>query len=443
MKKSTLLFVLIAAGLCGYVYWHEFKRAPAQKTKTNPSVFHFQPEDVSSVTLSRPEGNIVIQRDGATWQIVQPVKTRADKSVVNSLLDDVTLARSSRSLTPTPDELKSFGLAPPSATLEFKLKDGKQHRLEIGGQDFSGQQSYARADGSKQAILVPNSVRQEAVKSLADLRDNSVLGISGADVKSFDLKTPAGDVDVARSDAADSAWSIEKPQKLPGDSVAISQLLTHVSSAKIAKIVSESPEHLDRYGLAHPAISFQAHLAAGGDRTLSLGRKKDGQVFARDSSRDMVFLVPDSLANQLDLRLFALRDKSLLHSLPEDFSEVDYRAGSLHFTFGVDKKGKWTLFDPAADKGKEVANWKLFDPLSSANAEAILDSPPASLLARLAHPAVEITLTRKDGGKKTFRISAPVGNSVYVWVSDAKGIYPLAKSAMDSLTFKKVNDILR
>jgi hypothetical protein len=443
MKKSTLLLVLIAAALGGFVYWHEFVRVPKQQNnKTNPAVFHFQPEDVASLTLTRPEVNIVIQRDGSTWQIVAPVKTRANKSAVSSLLDDVTLARSSRSLTPSGNQLQVFGLATPAATLDFRLKDGKQHRLLVGAQDYNGQQAYARIGGSKQAILVPVSVRQDALKTLGDLRDNSVLGISNDDVKSFTLKSPAGDVEAARS-ASGSDWSIEQPKKLAGDSVAISQLLTHVSSAKIAKIVSENPASLDRYGLAHPAISFEAHLGAGGDRTLSLGRKQDGQVFARDSSREMVFLVPADLATQLRLSLFALRDKRLLHSLPEDFSQVDYRAGSVHFSFGVDKKGKWTVFAPAAEKGKPVANWKVFDPLSSANATAIFNSPPASLMAKVAHPAIEITLTRTDGGKKIFRISRPEGDHVYVWISDATGIYQLAKSSIDSLTFHGVKDILR
>lgn len=443
MKKSTLILVVIAAAVVGFVYWHEYVRAPkASNAKTNPVVFNFQPEDVATITLTHGGQPIVIERQGSSWQVVQPVQTRADKSAIESLLDDVTLARSSRTLTPTGGELKTYGLEPPDATLDFKLKNGQQHSLKVGTKDFSGDQAYAEADGSNQAILVPDSVREEAAKSLADLRDNSVLGITDADVNSFDLKTPSGEIEASRTGGSTTDWSIEKPEKLAGDSPAISQLLSNVSSGKIAKVVSENANDLAHYGLDHPAISFEAHLSSG-DRTLSLGRKQGDQYFARDSSRDMVFLVPDSLQKQLDLTLFALRDKSLLHALPEDFTKVDYRAGSLEFSFGVDKSGKWVVFSPAAEKDKEVANWKVFDPLSSASATAILDSRSAAQMARVAKPAVEIVLTRKDGSTETFRFSAPVGDKVYAWVSDGKGLYELAKSSIDSLNFKSVSDILQ
>jgi Domain of unknown function (DUF4340) len=142
-------------------------------------------------------------------------------------------------------------------------------------------------------------------------------------------------------------------------------------------------------------VSLEVNLGPGGQRSLDLGSKTGDQYYARDTSRNMVFLVPASLEKQLDQTLFALRDKRLLRELPDSFTRIDYHAGTFQFSCGVDKSGKWTMFAPAADKGKAVENWKVFDPLSSANALAILDSPSPALMAEVAHPVIEIDLTRR------------------------------------------------
>ncbi|HEV2387101.1 MAG TPA: DUF4340 domain-containing protein [Candidatus Acidoferrales bacterium] len=443
MKKSTLVLVVIAAAVVGFVYWHEFKRPPKQQAETNPTVFHFQPEDVTAVTYARPGQDLLAERNGTGWEILQPVKTRADQNAVNGLLDEVTLARASRTLAPTAEQLKTFGLAPPAVTIELKLKNGQTHQLKIGANDYSGDNVYAMADGSPQVLLLSGSVAAQAKKGLNDLRDSSVLGISDFDVKSFDLKTAGGEIAAERAGGTGGSWSIEKPRPMAGDDTAIGQLLTNVASAKLASVVSEQGGGLARYGLDHPQLSLTVRLNAGGERALEIGKKQGDQYYARDTSRDAVFLVPASVEKQLDVKLFDLRDKKLMHSLPEDFSQLSYQAGSLRFTCGVDKDGNWVISAPAAEKGKAVANWKLFDPLSSNNATGILDPAPPGLAAKLNHPAVEIALTRKGGGTKTYRISAAEGDSVYVESSGEPGLYRVPKQMLDSLTFKSVTDVLR
>ncbi len=445
MRKSTLVLVVIAAAVVGFVYWHEFRHPAAQKTKTNPPVFHFQPEAVASVTFQRDGKTIVVERKGADWQIVEPIDTRADKNTVESLLNDVTLARVSRTLKPEKNGLKPFGLEPPAATLDFKLEDGKQHAIKLGSADYSGNSVYAQVDASKDVILVPISVLQDGSKTVANLRDNSVLGISsGSSVQSFQLRTPSGVVDARRTGSPGSGtWAIDKPIKAAGDASAISSLLGTISGGKLSKVVSENARDLGRYGLTHPTLSLDVHLKSGSSRALQIGRKAGDRYYARDTSRDMVFLVPASFEKHLDKTLYDLRDKQILHGFPDDFTRVDYTAGSVHFSLGVDKKGQWVMFQPAAEKDKKVANWKIFSPLTSAQAEQIIDHPSASLMAQVAHPAIQIVLTRKKGGEEKFRISKPFGKSVYLWVNSGSGLYRVAKSTYESLLFKSPKDLLR
>jgi hypothetical protein len=444
MKKSTLVLAAIAAVVVGFVYWYEFKRTPAQKSHTNPAVFHFQPDQVESVTLTRPSQTIVVARRGNGWQIDRPVQTRADSAAISGLLNDVTLSHSSRSLTASSSQLKTFGLAPPALTLEFKLKNGQQRQLKIGEKDFSGNSVYAQTGASSQVLLIPSSVLTDGSKTVAQLRDNSVLGISFADVQSFDLKSSAGNFEADRTTANASNWVLEKPIRTTGDGTAIENLIDDVANAKLSKVVSENAANLAPYGLVHPAISFEVHLKSGSERALDLGRAQGDQFYARDTSRkNMVFLAPASLRQQLDVNLFDLRDKKLVDSLPEDFSRLDYRSDALHFSCGVNNTGNWVMFQPASDKNKEVANWKVFNPLSSSSAKNIIDSPPAAIANLMKDPAIVIQLTRTDGSKKTVRISRPVGNKIYASASDRTGLFQMAKSDLDPLFFKSASDILQ
>lgn len=442
MRKSTLALVGIAVIVVGLVYWFEFKRTPTEKTQTHPAVFHFQPKDVDSVTFSRPNQTIVVDRKETGWQIAQPVQTRADSSTISALLNAVTLSHSSRSLTVAGDKLKSFGLDPPKLTLDFKLKNGQRHELKIGDADFTGGSVYAQTKALKAVLVIPNSVFTDGNKTVAQLRDNSVLGISDADIESFDWKTPAGSAQVTRSSSNGSHWYIG-PHKIRANDSAVDQLIDSVSNGKLAKVVSDNAHQLARYGLAHPTISFSVDLKSGAHRTLELGRSRGNQVYARDTSRHMVFLIPASLHKQLARNPIDLRDKRLLLSSPSDFTRIDYSAGSLRFSCGVNKSGKWVMFQPAAVKGKEAANWKIFNPLSSKAANGVLASPSAALLAAVAHPAITIHLTRTSGGKETFRISHPTGGKVYVWVSNKPGLFEFSKGDLRSLVFKSASDILQ
>src|SRR5579884_1779907 len=98
MKKSTLVVVLLAAALVGFVYWHEFRRPPVAGGETHPQVFQFQPDDVTAVVVARQGQTVTIERQGSLWQVTSPVHTRADQNAVSSLLDGVTLARATRTL---------------------------------------------------------------------------------------------------------------------------------------------------------------------------------------------------------------------------------------------------------------------------------------------------------------------------------------------------------
>jgi Domain of unknown function (DUF4340) len=434
MKRSTLILVAVAAAVGAFVYFREYRRPPAnEKPVAAKTAFHFAEADVAGLTIARAGSSVAAERQGGQWQITAPVRTRAEQGAIGDIVDDLVDAPISRTLPAGQGRLHAFGLDQPAVTLEIRLKNGQQHRVRLGNLDFSGQEVYAQMDGANDAVLLPAELRARADKSLDQLRDRSVLGFSTWEVNGFELKDPSGDFELAKQA---SGWKIEKPQALAADASAVESLLGQVSGARLTSVASETANDLGRYGLEHPALSFEIRLAPGGARALLLGKKSGEEYYARDTARSMIFLVPASLYKNLDLTLFDLRDKKVLPESFDQFSRIEIRNRNGRMALATDLNGGWRVQEPPALKNKVADGWRILDPLTNAAAEDILDSPPASLAALFARPAVEIELTDKSGKKEKIALSPPSGESAYLRVGKGPALYRVGKKTLESLEFK-------
>ena len=83
-----------------------------------------------------------------------------------------------------------------------------------------------------------------------------------------------------------------------------------------------------------------------------------------------------------------------------------------------------------------MESWKFLDPIDNARAQEILDTPPGNIVARLAKPAVEVTITDQIGKTMKISISAAAGDSAYARTSAGPAIYKVEKKLLDDLNFK-------
>ncbi len=435
MKKSTLILVAVALSLGAFVYFYEMKSSGAREASSDTSkpAFVFPASDITSLTLERSDQKVSLEKQGGQWVITQPVETRADQSVVEGITDELASARISRTFPATADRLNAFGLAKPAVTVDFKLKDGAQHAVRLGTKDFSGSSVYGFVDQAKDVTLLPGTLLTSTDKPLDDLRDRSLLGLSTWDIARFDLNNAKGEIAATKQE---SNWRIEKPRQVAADTDAVNSLLNQITTAKMTSVVSETATDLARYGLAKPQIVFRARDMKGGEHSLLVGSKTGDDYYARDSSRPLIFRIPADVYQKLGTTLFDLRDKSLVHINRDQLAriEVHNRYQTVICVQGADNK--WTLEEPAAQKGKEVQSWKFLDPLENARAVEILDAPPAAIAARLEKPAVEVTLTDKSDKKTKLSISSATEDFVYARSSAGPTIYKLNKQILDDLSFK-------
>lgn len=438
IKKNTLIVLLCAVVLGGAVYYFDWKRNAAEKppADTTKPAFSIQVPDITSLTLARPaqkdEPAIHLEKGGDAWQIVQPIATDADQPSVEGIVVGLASARVNQSEPGTPDRLKAYGLDPPAISLEFQLKNGQKHTLLMGEKDFTDVYVYSVVDGAKNVSLLPESLLVSSDKPLDKLRDRTVLHLSSTHVASFDLKNRSGELAATKQK---TEWKFTKPSGTMADETNVNSLLGAVDSTRMVSIANERPENLGKYGLASPAITFTAVDDTGKTATLLIGKKEGEDYFARDPSRPMIFTMNKDLYKKLSESYGDLRDRTVVHYAEADINHIEIHNASGVIAATRKSPDEWTADAPADIKGKSAETWKIFGPLSGARADEVLDHPAADLTAKLAHPAIEVVLTDKDGKKVTVRISKEAGDFVCAQTSESHSLYKLKKQILSELNF--------
>jgi Domain of unknown function (DUF4340) len=441
IKKTTLFILFCAVALGAAVYYFDWKKGSEPKPAADASkpAFTIQASDIVSFTLAHPAqpGDSPIRfekRDGA-WRIMQPIETDADQRTAEGIVDQLAAARIAQTESGSADRRKAFGLDPPKDSVEFQLANGSKHTILIGDNDFAGESAYTVVDGGQNVFLLPQLLSTSVGKSLDGLRDRAILHLNSQQVVSIDLRNSAGGLALLKDK---DEWKFGTASGLLADTDAVDALLQAVANAKMVSVASEKPGDLTRYGLAAPAITFTASGDKGPKSTLVVGKKDGDAYFARDLSRPTIFRIGGDLEKKLSQKSSDVRDKQILHADLADTQRIQIRNadGAFTLTRKPDSSDDWTFESPADRKGKVASGWKILDPLGTARADEVIDHPAPSLLAQLSNPAIQLTVTGKDGKELTLRISKPTGDFVYAQASGDAALYKLKKEVFDQLNLK-------
>lgn len=151
LQRSTILLVAIALGLGGVVLGVQTRQdsgAPSAESSDQRPLFDFAEADVAQLQVEVDNRTLVsFERDAdGNWQMTEPETSPAEAAAIAFLLSRLTQDGLNRTLTINAENRADFGLDAPTATVQLTLKDGSQHRLVLGGADFSGTAYYALID---------------------------------------------------------------------------------------------------------------------------------------------------------------------------------------------------------------------------------------------------------------------------------------------------------
>ena len=260
--------------------WSDLSRKPGDWRSRR--VFEGTRDEIQRLVLKRQDRQLVLTKNGREFWIETPLVDRADKAMVDDLLESVVSMSVVAFADEWPEEVVDLGLDPPLGVVEAETTDGAASlRLEWGG-PVSGSDSdyYARSAGqvfSTEADLAPYLEAEiDAWRSL-ELTSLETFQIDGmeliqADRDALDLRR-----DGAKWQRNDDEISF----------TTVSDLLYAVAGARAGSLVPEGAADL---ASSDPVLEIRLE-AQDGQQTMTFLDVLEAGVRVVVSDRDVVLLL--------------------------------------------------------------------------------------------------------------------------------------------------------
>ncbi|MEO8677932.1 MAG: DUF4340 domain-containing protein [Vicinamibacterales bacterium] len=418
---STLILVAVLAGLGGYIYFVDSKRpasagaedSSAPKTK----VFSVETEKIDELKITTGGESSLLKKSADGWKMIEPTATEADPAEVISVAQAISGLEMSRTIDENPADLKEYGLAPPTVSVEFKAGN-TSGSIALGEKTPTLGDMYAIKGGDKKVFLVPAFQETSFTKKPFDLRDKKILKFDRDKADSLSMVrgggkpsgTPAGggtpsglpeSIDLARTG---SDWRVVKPAGR-SDYATVEGLITRLATSNMSKLVEANATDLAKYGLDKPTTTVT--IGAGSAKTVLLvGKTENDQTYAKDASRPMVFTVDSTLQGDFTRNFDDFRKKELFEFRPFSVAKLravlDAPAGPKIYEFEKTNGAKPT--DPEVWKvtrqgvpTREVSQAAMDDMTGKLVALKIASFVDAKTKTGLDKPALVISVSYDDG----------------------------------------------
>ena len=431
---STILLVVVLAGLGGYIYFVENKQ-PATSADAKPKVFEVEADQIEELRIKVRDGDATrATRTDKTWRLVEPVDAEGDNSELTNMATGLAALDIQRVVEETPADVAQFGLNPPRIEVGVRKKgQTDEMRLLIGDKTPTGGDVYAKKPDEKRVFLVSAIVDDTFNRTAFDLRDKTILRFDRDAVDGLEITRGGTTLQFARK-AAD--WMIVKPASMRADYAAMEGLITSLSATLMHKFVAPdaTPAELRGYGLDKPSAS--ASILMGDKRaTILLGRTDNAETYARDAARPMVVMVAPTIVSDLNKPLNDFRRKDLFDSRSFSAKRIEFKRGSETLAFErttVNDKDVWK--NAAA---KEVDTAKVEDLLTKL-ANLRIQSFEDRVDPALRTPALTVTAQfgQSKGENRTETVTlARSGTSTVASRPDEPGAFKVeGATALDDLT---------
>ncbi len=303
-------------------------------------------------------------------------------------------------------DLKQYGLEPAKVEVAFRSKGQKDlRRLQIGEKTPTGTDLYARFPDQKRVFLVSSFLESTFNKDTFALRDRRILVFDRNMVDGLELTSGTAKTRLAK---VGSDWRLASPISVRADFAAVEGALERLSSTQMQGIVDPEGKDLAKYGLTKPTGTIVVNTGSS-NASLILGSTENALLFAKDSSRPMVFTIAPVLKDDVIRTVAEFRRKDLFDSRAFTATKAEIKRGAE--TIVLEKsKGKDSV-DVWKAGGKDVDSAKaddLLSKLTGLRAASFEDQPHASLKS----PALVVTVQFGENKTETVTL-ARAGTDVY------------------------------
>jgi hypothetical protein len=356
--RTTLILLILVIALGVWIKFFESKQPGTDEARRQSgNVVNFDREKLAGIVIQNGDDRIELHREAGNWRLTAPVKDQADSAAVDNMISDIELWRKdavipAKEATAEKGRLNEYGLVQPKLRLRL-IGPNMPAEILFGKDSALEGKMYVRLADSKDVLIASQSVRTDISKKPDDFRDRKLTGITTAQVTRAILKTPAGEIELAKKN---EHWEIVKPLQARGDDQKIGDLLAQVTNARIQEFVADDGGDLHAYGLSEPRGSITIYGADDKEgRTIQIGsaaEKIKDAVYARSLPRHAVYALPKKTEEILTVRPNDLRDRHLVRIDTNNLDRINIEATGERKIVLARKNQNWTI----ASRNNQPAN---------------------------------------------------------------------------------------
>jgi hypothetical protein len=413
--RSTLVLLLVLAGLVGYIYFYEMKRPdPATDTAQKQKVFTVEVDTIAEIEVVAASGDRTrLRKTGDAWRITEPLDVKADDAEVSGIVSNLASLEIQRVVDEKAADLAQFGLAKPRVTVGFKKAgDAAASRLLLGDKNATGGELYAALPGSPRVFLVSSFLETTFDKATFALRDKTILSFDRAKVDSLEIV--GKDQRLAFAKAGDG-WRLTSPVDARADQGQVEGAIGSLQTLAMKSIAEPNAAEKDyaKYGLDKPDLT--ATVGAGSARaTIVIGKADEsGFQYARDASRPMIVTIDPALVNALRNSADSFRPKDVFEFRSFTATRLEITRGTTTVAFekvaGKDGASTWKRLNPAKDVDASAVD-SLLSSLSGLSVAGWVD---AKAKTGAEAPVATVAAKYEDGKKEERVVFGKVGAEMF------------------------------
>jgi hypothetical protein len=421
----VVIFLILAGSYVG-LRWHQENQA-ARKEQAQ-KVFHLKETDISDLALVRGKDEIRLVKKDKLWYLTAPLNTKADQTIVDSMLTTLARLRKERDLGVEKD-LKPFGVDKPLLVVKFTAK-GQPHHLTIGAKVPGGGSYYVLKDQDPHLLMISVGSKDSLDRQLLALRDKTLLAFITSEVKGLQIKTGKTSADLEKTGPQTWRWVGRPHFRVRGDRV--EKFIRDLQLLRAQNFLKEPPGNLAPLGLVPGRQTEITVVTSSGEQTLCLGAKTGNEVYARKGAAGPVVLVDAGFPANIGKTLASLEDRRLWRGAIPEVHQMVWGPPGQTWTARKDKD-IWKITGPQQARTQqpsvrlEMALWD-FQRLEATPVKAPVGPPagsPAFVLDLLGAAGQPLLHLEELGtvGKGTLKVATRVGKKT----NTETALVPLAK----------------
>ena len=398
----------------------------------------------------------ILEHDGSSWSITQPMQWSANYFAVNRILNQLQFLEEEASFSlaeieQTGQSLADYGLEEPWLQLKISNHD-ESIELSVGTVTEIGNNFYLLGPNGKDIFVVNEQVIQSLLVDLGDLRNREIFDIPVFEIDALSLEISTPEAAVGNSNfrvriaRTNTGWIFEAPLSAEADATQVANTINTLTAAKVVEFKEQETSDPILQGLENPAMRVTLHgnkrhqTLLIGNKVPTSDEKEAPTYFARIEDNPTVFTIAAEPFDKLREAEEALRERSFMSFDPTALTSIELSEGDLQIRLQKLETGNsWQVVESNVDTNIQPRHAdpeiiaKLIDDIKNLRASGFaVDSPTPTDFDRLGFNVPRRTIKLSLGDDTTTLLIAHPENEnelLYARSDKAEYIYTVNRRA--------------